>query len=168
MHDPARGLAALTANSSPVATSRLAFTANLPGRTYSGTRADKLWHSKYPEGIRCFRKQIFNGDQHELKSLSILVNDFYSLSECRDLCFHVQEHQFTTATVENFRSRKISVLWIHASAIDQDCLPEQLPRRPQRHITEQLGGVRTRESIHLSKHVSILGLQAALNLFRRK
>jgi len=28
------------------------------------------------------------------------VNDFYSLSECRDLCFHVQEHQFTTEGLE--------------------------------------------------------------------
>ena len=28
------------------------------------------------------------------------INDFYSLSECRDLCFHVQEHQFNTDSLK--------------------------------------------------------------------
>ena len=53
-----------------------------------------------PEGIRDFRRRIFNDDQHKLKNLSVLANDFYSLSECRDLCFHVQEHQFTTESLK--------------------------------------------------------------------
>ena len=33
-----------------------------------------------PKGIRDFSKRIFNADQPELKNLSNLVNDFYSLS----------------------------------------------------------------------------------------
>ena len=53
-----------------------------------------------PEGIRDFRKRIFNDDQHELKNLSTLVNGFYALSECRDRCFHVQEHQFTRESLQ--------------------------------------------------------------------
>ncbi len=48
-----------------------------------------------PEGIRNFRRRIFNGEFQEFKDIAKNVNDFYSLSECRDLCFHVQEHQFT-------------------------------------------------------------------------
>lgn len=52
-----------------------------------------------PEGIREFRGKVLNED---FKGLSQLQRswDFYSLSQCRDLCFHVQEHRFTTGTVE--------------------------------------------------------------------
>ncbi len=32
-----------------------------------------------------------------LLDLPKFVRDFYSLSECRDLCFHVQEHRYTVA-----------------------------------------------------------------------
>ena len=53
-----------------------------------------------PEDIRNFRKQVFEDDQHKLNDLSELASDFYSLSECRDLYFHVQKHQFTTETLE--------------------------------------------------------------------
>ena len=35
-------------------------------------------------------------------SIPKFVRDFYSLSECRDLCFHVQEHRFTTALLQEF------------------------------------------------------------------
>ncbi len=28
-------------------------------------------------------------------------NDFYTMSSCRDLLFHVQEHRFTVAGIEN-------------------------------------------------------------------
>lgn len=46
-------------------------------------------------GIRQFRSEILNmPDAHPMKSL-INFQDFYSLSECRDLLFHVQEHRFT-------------------------------------------------------------------------
>ena len=34
------------------------------------------------------------------------MNDFYSLSECRDLCFHIQEHQFTTESLHELLDAK--------------------------------------------------------------
>ena len=49
--------------------------------------------------IRTFRRQIFNGDHQVLKDISALVNDFYSLSKCRNLCFHLREHQFSTESL---------------------------------------------------------------------
>jgi hypothetical protein len=52
--------------------------------------------------IRKFRQQILTGEFKDLANLPSLVRDFYSLSECRDLCFHVQEHRFTTALLQKF------------------------------------------------------------------
>ena len=102
MQNPAEGLAALNSKLKPGGYFKIGLYSKLARQNVSAAREliQTLGIQSTPEGIRGFRKQIFNGDQHELKSLSILVNDFYSLSECRDLCFHVQEHQFTTATLE--------------------------------------------------------------------
>ena len=55
-----------------------------------------------PESIRGFRKQVLDGEIEELLDLPEFVKDFYSLSECRDLCFHVQEHRFTTELLQEF------------------------------------------------------------------
>ncbi len=44
--------------------------------------------------IHHFRETVFSGQSPELKPL-IKRSDFYTLSSCRDLCFHSQEHRFT-------------------------------------------------------------------------
>ena len=46
------------------------------------------------DGIRHFRETIFSGKAPELNSLRESP-DFYTLSSCRDLCFHAKEHRFT-------------------------------------------------------------------------
>jgi tetratricopeptide (TPR) repeat protein len=47
-----------------------------------------------PSAMRDFRRQIIEAPSNSpLKSL-IRWKDFYSMSECRDFLFHVQEHQF--------------------------------------------------------------------------
>ena len=93
MQDPARGLAALNSKLKPGGYIKIGLYSKLARQNVSAAREliQTLGLQSTPEGIRGFRKQIFNDDQHELKGLSVLVNDFYSLSECRDLCFHVQE-----------------------------------------------------------------------------
>lgn len=46
--------------------------------------------------IRAFRNQVLNAPEGSaLAETALLGRDFYSLSNCRDLLFHVQEHQFT-------------------------------------------------------------------------
>ena len=102
MQDPARGLAALNSKLMPGGYIKIGLYSKLARQKVSAAREliQALGIQSTPEGIRDFRKQIFNDDQHELKSISVLVNDFYSLSECRDLCFHVQEHQFTTESLQ--------------------------------------------------------------------
>ena len=44
--------------------------------------------------IRFFREKVFSGEINNLNNLKI-SEDFFSLSQCRDLCFHAKEHRFT-------------------------------------------------------------------------
>ena len=46
------------------------------------------------DNIRNFREKVISGECSNLNSLKN-KGDFYSLSECRDLCFHAQEYRFT-------------------------------------------------------------------------
>ena len=46
------------------------------------------------KSIRDFRQEIISNSLSELNSLKEF-SDFYSLSEFRDLCFHIKEHRFT-------------------------------------------------------------------------
>ena len=50
--------------------------------------------------IRNFRELSRESEIHDVKQLSIF-SDFFSLSEFRDLVFHVQEHRFTLPQIKN-------------------------------------------------------------------
>ena len=51
-----------------------------------------------PAGIRAFRRDVLEGDGGDLEGL-LRSADFYSVSTCRDLVFHVHERQFTIPEV---------------------------------------------------------------------
>lgn len=53
-----------------------------------------------PQGIRAFRAEIRKRADDELLGKLLLSADFYSMSGCRDLLFHVQEHRFTLPQVQ--------------------------------------------------------------------
>ena len=62
------------------------------------------------DSIRDFRETIFSGKAPELNSLS-KSSDFYTLSSCRDLCFHTQEHRFTINQLqETLKSNELEFL----------------------------------------------------------
>ena len=50
--------------------------------------------------MKTFRQEVINSDQKHHKQI-LSTNDFYSLSELRDLLFHVQEHRFTIPQIKN-------------------------------------------------------------------
>jgi 2-polyprenyl-3-methyl-5-hydroxy-6-metoxy-1,4-benzoquinol methylase len=59
-------------------------------------------YSSAVEDIRRFRQDVIVGHLGiELQSLS-QAQDFFSISECRDLFFHVQEHRLTLSQIESF------------------------------------------------------------------
>jgi SAM-dependent methyltransferase len=64
-----------------------------------------------PSAMREFRQTVFSAEQDSpLKSL-LRWRDFYSMSDCRDFLFHVQEHQFELPQVEAMlRANGLTVL----------------------------------------------------------
>ena len=54
-----------------------------------------------PEDIRRFREEVMSTDDPLLKSICNGA-DFFTISECRDLLFHVQEHRTTLPRIKSF------------------------------------------------------------------
>jgi tetratricopeptide (TPR) repeat protein/SAM-dependent methyltransferase len=55
-----------------------------------------------PEDIRRFREQLVaEAERHDIGRLW-QSPDFYNMSGCRDLCFHVQEHRLTIPQIKTF------------------------------------------------------------------
>ena len=63
----------------------------------------KKGYENSSEDIRQCRYEIMNMPTDSGSRIQMITNssDFYSLSECRDLLFHVQEHRFTLPQIEN-------------------------------------------------------------------
>jgi tetratricopeptide (TPR) repeat protein/2-polyprenyl-3-methyl-5-hydroxy-6-metoxy-1,4-benzoquinol methylase len=53
------------------------------------------------DDIRRFRREFVRNPGAELEWM-VVTPDFYSMSECRDLLFHVQEHRLTLGQIESF------------------------------------------------------------------
>ena len=54
--------------------------------------------------MKSFRKTVMKSDQNHHKRI-LNISDFYSLSELKDLLFHVQEHRFTIPKIQNCLSQ---------------------------------------------------------------
>lgn len=52
------------------------------------------------DGIRTLRQKLINSDSENWKDIKVSP-DFYSASGCRDLLFHVQEHRFNPAQLQD-------------------------------------------------------------------
>ena len=63
----------------------------------------KKGYDNSPKDIREFRDEIMNMSTDSNSRIQTIINskDFYSLSPCRDLLFHVQEHRFTLPQIAN-------------------------------------------------------------------
>jgi len=102
MESPKAGLSALNRHLKPGGCMKLALYSDLSRSEVINAREWIQQNEIQPSSkcIRDFRQEIFNGNLHNLSPLAGLWSDFYSLSECRDLCFHIQEHRFTIASLE--------------------------------------------------------------------
>ncbi len=102
MAEPRRGLAILTRMLEPGGLlflglySRIARSSLMIARNLTAARGI----AATPEGIRNFRREIMTGQvPSELSILASPASDFWTMSECRDLMFHVEEHHFTLAEI---------------------------------------------------------------------
>jgi 2-polyprenyl-3-methyl-5-hydroxy-6-metoxy-1,4-benzoquinol methylase len=64
--------------------------------------AERGYGATVPE-IRRFRLELMQADGGAARDI-LRFNDFYSMSECRDLVFHTQEHRMTFPEIKSFLS----------------------------------------------------------------
>jgi ubiquinone/menaquinone biosynthesis C-methylase UbiE len=98
MSEPERGLKVLTSLLEPGGFLFLGLYSTIARQPVISVRklvADLAVPSS-PAGIRDLRRTIMMGEADpELSILASPASDFWTMSECRDLMFHVEEHQFT-------------------------------------------------------------------------
>ncbi|WP_186539242.1 class I SAM-dependent methyltransferase [Synechococcus sp. BIOS-E4-1] len=98
MEDPAKGLSALTKQLKPGGYIKLGLYSDIARKdiVIARKRIKQLGLKSTADSIRKFRQKVLKGEFKDLTNLPSSGGDFYSLSTCRDLCFHVQEHRYTT------------------------------------------------------------------------
>ena len=99
MAEPATGLRTLLTLLRPGGLMHLGLYSQSARRDITAARkyvADKGYHPTAID-IRCARQDLLNS---ELRSVAGF-GDFFSISECRDLLFHVQEHQMTIPQIKS-------------------------------------------------------------------
>ena len=123
MKNPSNGLSALLQQLKPGGYIKLGLYSEIARKVIVEARKtiQTLGINSMPESIRNFRKKVLAGEIKELLDLPRFGRDFYSLSECRDLCFHVQEHRFTTESLQK-------LLDAHSLTFCGFMVPEQIKK----------------------------------------
>jgi len=105
MAEPWDGLASLTQILEPGGLIKLGLYSSRARAYVFAVRqeASKLGVENSIEDIRSFRDEIIHGTTYDSTLVKNLISwkDFYNTSECVDLLFHAQEHQFTLTQIED-------------------------------------------------------------------
>jgi 2-polyprenyl-3-methyl-5-hydroxy-6-metoxy-1,4-benzoquinol methylase len=84
-----------------------------------------------PDAIRACRQNLIEHSQSSDIGDIFLLRDFYSTSACRDLLFHVQEHQLTLPEIEAFlQSHGLKFIGFETDANTHDAYRQQFPDDP--------------------------------------
>lgn len=96
LREPARGLAVLKSLLVKNGVMKLAFYSEQARQPVVAARAliQAAQYTANAHDIRRCRHDIMGLDEQRIERQLLEVADFYTLSECRDLLFHVQEHRF--------------------------------------------------------------------------
>jgi len=62
-------------------------------------------YSSSLDDIRQFRQDIFGLSSDDPRALCTRAGDFFNLSECNDLLFHIQEHRYTFSLIQEMAER---------------------------------------------------------------
>ena len=84
-----------------------------------------------PEAIRACRQHLIQHSHSANISDIFLLRDFYSTSACRDLLFHVQEHQLTLPAIDAFlKSHDLRFIGFETDANTLDTYRKEFPDDP--------------------------------------
>ena len=88
----------------------------------------KLGYKSIPEDIRRCRQDLMSAKNADCFGKILAARDFYGMSECRDLLFHVQEHRYTLPQIkENLQQLGLAFIGfsLDASIVKQyrQCFP---------------------------------------------
>jgi SAM-dependent methyltransferase len=102
LQDPLAGWRTLLGLLEPGGSMRIGLYSELGRRAVVRARAliAERGFTPTPDGIRACRAAIVERGDDELFAKIVRNEDFYSMSGCRDLLFHVQEHRFTLPHVK--------------------------------------------------------------------
>jgi ubiquinone/menaquinone biosynthesis C-methylase UbiE len=111
MEEPEKGLAVLKNILEPHGEMRIALYSETVRKEVVQTR-DYIKQKGYPEtkeGIRNFRHDVISllseKEHPDFIKFLVQIPDFYNLSECRDLVFHIQEHRYTIPQIIDMLDR---------------------------------------------------------------
>lgn len=101
MDDPARGLQVLAGLLKPTGLMRIGLYSAIGRQPIVQARAfiADAHYQPDPEGIRALRRGLMTQRPPELEAVLSPASDFWTMSDCRDLLFHVNEHHFTLPEV---------------------------------------------------------------------
>jgi tetratricopeptide (TPR) repeat protein len=97
--------------------------------------ANKKYTTSHDDIRRC-RKDIMNM-ANKVDSEIVKFNDFFSLSECRDLLFHVQEHRFTLPQID-IALQKLGLRFIGFEMQDSQIMRNFRKTYPEKSATASL------------------------------
>ena len=102
MDDPAAGLGVLASLLKPDGVMRLALYSETARRSVAAARVliAARGYAANADDIRRCRHEIMALDEGAPEKRVTAFSDFYSISECRDLLFHVREHRFTIPAIK--------------------------------------------------------------------
>jgi SAM-dependent methyltransferase len=118
MRDPVAGLRALLGVLAPGGVLKVALYSTLARTAFTdaGEWARRQGFAPTPQGIRDFRAAVLaRPDGDPMRRRLTESYDFYSVSQCRDLVFHVEEHSFALPELAGiFRELELSVVRVEA------------------------------------------------------
>ncbi len=102
--DPSAGWRTLVSLLRPGGFMKLGFYSELARQTIVKAMAfiARQGYKGTPDDIRRFRQDMMNMDASAGFASLLETRDFFSISECRDMWFHVQEHRTTLPAIEKF------------------------------------------------------------------
>jgi SAM-dependent methyltransferase/Tfp pilus assembly protein PilF len=108
LKEPDKGLAAILDTLKPGGKMSIALYSKIARDMILNPASDYIKEKGYTsslDDIRQFRQDILNLPVDDPRSLCTRAGDFFNLSECNDLLFHVQEHRYTFPLIQEMADR---------------------------------------------------------------